>query len=422
MRTACSPRLVGAAINDNAWHYVTLTRSAGTIELYMDTTSQGTNTSAGAAGSFTTSLRDIGREGRWIQDNYTTPTTNAFLGATFDELRYSNVVRSIDSITTDYNNQSSPSTFYAVTLGTAGEVTTNATTGVQLDGAGRRRDLPGQPDPLADRFRDRHAGLQRRARAWRQARRHQRHADSGRGLSGGGRRDYQIADLGASGAAAAYWVEEVHFDFLDQRVVRAGDGGDDARVRVRATRPSPVPVVGGGPGATPSSDGYPGFADDGMGGCAVASRRATPAGLGVAAALLALAIAAGRRRRRGAADAGRAGAAAQVSTQTGDMYGDVLNVTVRRAPGFISRAIGDETIVVPVSDGVSNLGSRVHPEPGRRRDSGNGIDGAASVDDLALAVVREFAVDQAVATRDVVEFIDLLSARGLVLATELATP
>ena len=107
--------VVGPAINTNVWRYVTLTRNAGTIELYMDATSQGTNTSAGAAGAFTTNLRDIGREGRWVQDSYTTPTTNIFLQATFDELRYSNVVRSVDWVTTDYNNQSSPSTFYAYT-------------------------------------------------------------------------------------------------------------------------------------------------------------------------------------------------------------------------------------------------------------------------------------------------------------------
>lgn len=102
------------------------------------------------------------------------------------------------------------------------------------------------------------------------------------------------------------------------------------------------------------------------------------------------------------------------------MWGDVLNMTVSRAPGFISRAIGDETIVVPVSDGVSNL-EAVFTLNAVGAVIWNGIDGAASVDDLAHAVVREFAVEPAVATRDVVEFIDLLSARGLILAAELAT-
>jgi MYXO-CTERM domain-containing protein len=58
-----------------------------------------------------------------------------------------------------------------------------------------------------------------------------------------------------------------------------------------------------------------------MGGCVVAGRRATPAGWGAAAALLAVALAA-RRRRRGAAADGERVAAAQVSTQNGDMPGE----------------------------------------------------------------------------------------------------
>jgi cysteine-rich repeat protein len=312
--------VVGAAINDNAWHYVTLTRNAGTIQLYMDTTSQGTNTSAGAAGTFTTNLRDIGREGRWIQDSYTTPTTNAFLGATFDELRYSNAVRSIDWITTDYNNQSSPSTFYTYTTGTGGEVTTNATTGVQLTELDVDATCQGNLIRWQTAFEIDTLGFN--VARERGGRRDVINGAliPGAGLSGGGRRDYQIADLGAVGAGVAYWVEEVHFDLSSDwfgPVTAAttpvcGFGGD---------RPSPVPVAGGGPGATPSGDGDPGLSDDGMGGCVVAGRRATPAGWGAAAALLAVALAA-RRRRRGAAADGERVAAAQVSTQNGDMPGE----------------------------------------------------------------------------------------------------
>lgn len=97
-----------------------------------------------------------------------------------------------------------------------------------------------------------------------------------------------------------------------------------------------------------------------------------------------------------------------------------MNKTVRRAPGFVSRAIGDETIVVPVSDGVSNL-EAVFTMNAVGAVIWQNIDGGASVDDLAHAVAREFAVDPAVASQDVAEFIDALSARGLVVAAEAAT-
>ena len=96
----------------------------------------------------------------------------------------------------------------------------------------------------------------------------------GAGLSGGGRRDYQIADLGAVGAAAAYWVEEVHFDLSSEWFgpVTAAT----TPVCGPADRPQPIPVATGGPGAAPSNDRDPGFTDDGMGGCALASGRGTP--------------------------------------------------------------------------------------------------------------------------------------------------
>ena len=98
-----------------------------------------------------------------------------------------------------------------------------------------------------------------------------------------------------------------------------------------------------------------------------------------------------------------------------------MNKTVRRAPGFVSRSIGDETIVVPVSDGVSNL-EAIFTMNAVGAVIWQGIEGAASVDELADAVVREFAVDRAVASQDVAEFIDLLSARGLIVAAEAARP
>jgi hypothetical protein len=91
--------------------------------------------------------------------------------------------------------------------------------------------------------------------------------------------------------------------------------------------------------------------------------------------------------------------------------------TIRRAPGFVCRSIGDETILVPVSDGVGNLEAVFTLNPVGAA-IWNGIDGTATVDDLTRAVVREFAVEEKVAAQDVSEFVDLLSSRGLVVPAE----
>jgi hypothetical protein len=95
--------------------------------------------------------------------------------------------------------------------------------------------------------------------------------------------------------------------------------------------------------------------------------------------------------------------------------------TVRKAPGFVGRAIGDETIVVPVSDGVGNLEAIFTLNPVGAAIWA-GIDGRATVDDLSAALVRDFAVDPVVAVQDVAEFVDLLVAKGLVVPAEAAAP
>jgi cysteine-rich repeat protein len=286
------------AINDNNWHYVTLTRNAGAIQLYMDTTSQGTDTDAGAAGAFTTNLREIGREGRWIQDNYTTPTTNAYLQATYDEVRYSDSVRSIDWITTDYNNQNTPATFYTYTTGAGGEVVANSTTNAHLTELGVTATCQGNVIRWRTAFETDTLGFNV-VREMGGARTALNGAlIPGGGLSGGGSRDYQIADPGLAGGAATYFIEEVHFNLssdwfgpLRPSETPACGPGD---------RPTPVPVGTSGPsGASPDRD--PGF-DDGMGGCSFAGQASENA-LRLVGWLLVLAVGYARRRRRAGAGA-----------------------------------------------------------------------------------------------------------------------
>jgi hypothetical protein len=99
------------------------------MQLYMDATSIGT--AAVSSGAVTTDLRNLGREGRWVQDNYNVPTfgtADYYLSAQMDETRASNVARDIDWVTTDYNNQNAPTTF----LSLSAEVATNSATSVDL--------------------------------------------------------------------------------------------------------------------------------------------------------------------------------------------------------------------------------------------------------------------------------------------------
>jgi hypothetical protein len=85
----------------------------------------------------------------------------------------------------------------------------------------------------------------------------------------------------------------------------------------------------------------------------------------------------------------------------------------RRSDSYVSRKIGEDTIVVPVRAGVANLeaiftmntvGSAIW----------NRIDGAATLEDLARAVAGEFEVSEAESAADVAAFVELLAAKGLV--------
>jgi Coenzyme PQQ synthesis protein D (PqqD) len=108
---------------------------------------------------------------------------------------------------------------------------------------------------------------------------------------------------------------------------------------------------------------------------------------------------------------------AKISDNAGDVRSDI---PLRKADGFVSRCIGDDTIIVPVRGGVGDLEAifTLNPVASTVWDL---IDGATSVEGLAAALSRHYEVDQATAAADVAEFVDLLAARGLV-ATSGATP
>ncbi len=109
------------AINNDVWHYVVFTydgtnAATGMIN-YHDAAVGSTPTSGGGAcdASITSTFAPL-IGGLRNQDG--TPAYNYFQGI-MDELRVSNVVKASTYVTTTYNNQYSPSTFYA--LGTQEE-------------------------------------------------------------------------------------------------------------------------------------------------------------------------------------------------------------------------------------------------------------------------------------------------------------
>jgi cysteine-rich repeat protein len=282
-----SPR----SINDNTWHYVTLTRNASTIQVYIDTTSQGSSNMT-TLGTFTTNLRALGRESRWVQDNYTT-TAEEYTQATFDELRYSATARTLDWITTDYNAQSSPGTFITYTMGAGGEVATDIHTDVSLVSFDAVATCAGTTVTWQTAYEIDTLGFNV-YRVLGDARvKLNATLLPGAGLTGGGGHQYEIVDPAPLSEGPAYELETVHLD-LDS----TWDGPAAAHGSCLSAAPPPstslVSLAGAPTPLSASHDTAASNAADDLGGCSLAARHGGGAStLALAAALLALA----RRRR-----------------------------------------------------------------------------------------------------------------------------
>src|SRR6266481_825978 len=97
---------VGSAISNGNWHWITIIRSGTTAKLYLDGVKTGADITVGS-GTFTAkNLR--------LASHFYNSANHEFLNGVLDEFRVSLTARSADWITTEYNNQSSPSTFYAI--------------------------------------------------------------------------------------------------------------------------------------------------------------------------------------------------------------------------------------------------------------------------------------------------------------------
>lgn len=97
-----------STVSNSTWYYVTAVYNGSNKILYMNGSSVGSEASTGTP-TTTTDAFQIGYD-------IASGATNNYFAGILDEIRVSNTARSADWITTEYNNQSSPSTFY--TLGT----------------------------------------------------------------------------------------------------------------------------------------------------------------------------------------------------------------------------------------------------------------------------------------------------------------
>jgi hypothetical protein len=93
-------------LRNGAWHHVVATRSGSSFNVYVD----GINARAtGADGSATFTTSTSFRIGS--RNN-----NDLYFNGSIDEVRISNTARSANWIKTEYNNQSSPSTFYSISV------------------------------------------------------------------------------------------------------------------------------------------------------------------------------------------------------------------------------------------------------------------------------------------------------------------
>jgi hypothetical protein len=88
----------------------------------------------------------------------------------------------------------------------------------------------------------------------------------------------------------------------------------------------------------------------------------------------------------------------------------------QKADGFVSRTIAGDVIIVPVRGGVGDLDA-IFTLNSVGASIWKHIDGGTSAERLAALVAREYNVSEAAARGDVDEFLQLLTAKGLIAAS-----
>jgi hypothetical protein len=87
----------------------------------------------------------------------------------------------------------------------------------------------------------------------------------------------------------------------------------------------------------------------------------------------------------------------------------------KKAEGFVSRTIAGDVIIVPVRGGVGDLDA-IFTLNSVGATIWKLIDGATPIGRLAATVSSEYEVSEAAAAGDVIEFVELLTRKGLLEA------
>lgn len=101
------------------------------------------------------------------------------------------------------------------------------------------------------------------------------------------------------------------------------------------------------------------------------------------------------------------------------MLSDLESKWFTRSRSVVSRVVGGETLIVPVRGKVGDLVS-IYSFNATGTLIWKLLDSPASLDQLTAAVEREFEVEAATARQDVVQFLQEMSAAGLVDVAEPA--
>ena len=97
-----------ATVNDGVWHYLTLIlNDASTVTTYVDDSILSDQSFSSPTSISSTDRFSIGQE-------WDGPADSDWFNGTIDEVRISDIVRSLDWIRTSFNNQNNPSLFYSV--------------------------------------------------------------------------------------------------------------------------------------------------------------------------------------------------------------------------------------------------------------------------------------------------------------------
>lgn len=121
------PAITNKAYNDNQWHYAVLTyANDGTDTLFVDGQVAGTSKGQLPVGYSATYAFFLGTDDTWLDQTGQGDWSWMYLNGSMDEVKISKIARSADWIQTEYNNQSSPSTFYTLSNVTTAQVIPSA--------------------------------------------------------------------------------------------------------------------------------------------------------------------------------------------------------------------------------------------------------------------------------------------------------